>query len=60
MNGTHVTGVPVTTAWHVTGVPVNTALHVTGVPVNTAWHVLKLRMEERLPIWKAAAHIMNK
>lgn len=31
--------------------------HVTGVPVNTAWRFLKLRM---LPVWRVAAHIMNK
>jgi hypothetical protein len=32
----------------------------TWVPVNTAWRVLRLRMEERLPIWKVAANILNK
>jgi hypothetical protein len=30
------------------------------VPVTTAWHVLRLRMEERPPIWRVAANILNK
>jgi hypothetical protein len=30
------------------------------VPVTSAWLVLKLRMEERLPIWRVAANILNK
>jgi hypothetical protein len=30
------------------------------VPVTTAWRVLTLRMEERLPIWRVAANILNK
>jgi hypothetical protein len=30
------------------------------VPVNTARRVLGLRMEERPPIWKVAANILNK
>ena len=30
------------------------------VPVTTAWHVLRLRMEERPPIWRVAAIILNK
>ena len=30
------------------------------VPVTTACHVLRLRMEERPPIWKVAANILNK
>jgi hypothetical protein len=29
------------------------------VPVTTAWSVLSLRMEERPPIWKVAANILN-
>ena len=29
-------------------------------PVTTATRVLKLRMEERPPIWRAAANILNK
>jgi hypothetical protein len=29
------------------------------VPVATAWRVLSLRMEERPPIWKGAANILN-
>jgi hypothetical protein len=29
------------------------------VPVTTAWRVLRLRMEERLPIWRAAANTLN-
>jgi hypothetical protein len=30
------------------------------VPVTTAWRVLGLRMEERPPIWRLAANILNK
>ena len=30
------------------------------VPVNTAWRVFSLRMEERPPIWRPAASILNK
>ena len=30
------------------------------VPVNTAWYVLRLRKEERPPIWRVAANILNK
>src|SRR5215469_6156425 len=30
------------------------------VPVTTAWRVLRLRTEERLPIWRVAANILNK
>jgi hypothetical protein len=30
------------------------------VPVTTEWRVLRLRMEERPPIWKVAANILNK
>ena len=30
------------------------------VPVTAAWRVLKLRMEERLSIWRVAANILNK
>jgi len=30
------------------------------VPVTTAWRVLTLRMEERPPIWRVAANILNK
>jgi len=29
------------------------------VPVTTAWRVLRLRMEERPPIWRVAANILN-
>ena len=28
------------------------------VPVTTAWRVLRLRMEERPPIWRVAANIL--
>ena len=28
--------------------------------VTTAWRVLRLRMEERPPIWRVAANILNK
>ena len=30
------------------------------VPVTMAWHVLRLRMEERPPVWRVAANILNK
>jgi hypothetical protein len=30
------------------------------VPVTTTWRVLRLRMEERPPIWRMAANILNK
>jgi len=30
------------------------------VPVTTARRVLKLRMEERPPIWRVATNILNK
>ena len=30
------------------------------VPVTTAWHVLRLRMEERPPIWRVAVNKLNK
>jgi len=30
------------------------------VPVTTPWRVLRLRMEERPPIWRVAANIFNK
>jgi hypothetical protein len=30
------------------------------VPVTTAWRILRLRMEERPPIWRVAANILNK
>jgi len=30
------------------------------VPVTTAWRVLSLRMEERPPMWRVAANILNK
>jgi hypothetical protein len=30
------------------------------VPVTTALRVLRLRMEERFPIWRVAANILNK
>ena len=32
----------------------------TWVPVTTAWRVLRLRMEERPPIWRVAANKLNK
>ena len=34
--------------------------HDKWVPVTTAWRVLRLRMEERPPIWRVAANILNK
>ena len=30
------------------------------VPVTRAWRVLRLRIEERPPIWRVAANIFNK
>jgi hypothetical protein len=30
------------------------------VPVTTAWRVLRLRIEERPPIWRVAANILKK
>ena len=30
------------------------------IPVTTAWRVLRLRMEERPPIWRVAENILNK
>ena len=30
------------------------------VPVTTAWRVLRLRMEERPPLWRVAANMLNK
>ena len=29
------------------------------VPVTTAWRVLRLRMEERPPIWRVATNTLN-
>jgi hypothetical protein len=29
-------------------------------PSHHKWHVLRLLMEERLPIWRVAASILNK
>jgi len=34
--------------------------HDKWVPFTTAWRVLRLRIEERRPVWRAAANIMNK
>jgi hypothetical protein len=33
--------------------------YVSGVPVTTAWRVLRLRMEERPPIWRVDANKLN-
>jgi hypothetical protein len=30
------------------------------VPVTTAWRVLRLRMEERSPVWRLAVNKLNK
>jgi len=30
------------------------------VPVTFAWHVLRLRMEERPPVWRVTVIILNK
>ena len=35
-------------------------VHVQWVPVTTTWHVLRLRIEERPPIWRVAANKLNK
>jgi len=34
--------------------------HDKWIPVTTAWRVLTLRMEERPPVWRLAANILNK
>jgi hypothetical protein len=34
--------------------------HGKWVPVTTAWRVLRLRMEERPPIWRVASDKLNK
>jgi hypothetical protein len=34
--------------------------HDQWVPVATAWRVVGLRMEERPPIWRVAANVLNK
>ena len=31
-----------------------------GVPVTTAWSLIRMRMEERPPMWRVAANILNK
>jgi len=33
--------------------------HEKWVPVTTVWRILRLRMEERPPIWRVAANILN-
>ena len=35
-------------------------VHDNWVPVTTVWLVLRWRIEERLPIWRVAANILNK
>ena len=35
-------------------------IHDKWVPVTTEWCVLRMRMEERPPIWRVAANILNK
>ena len=35
-------------------------IHDKWVPVTTAWRFLRLRMEERPPIWRVAGNILNK
>ena len=35
-------------------------IHGKWVPVTTAWCVLRFQMEERPPIWRVAANILNK
>jgi hypothetical protein len=30
------------------------------IPVSTAWRILRLRMEERPPVWKVAKDVSNK
>jgi hypothetical protein len=34
--------------------------HDKWVPVTKKWGILRLRMEERQPIWRVAANILNK
>ena len=39
----------------------NSMLSITrAVPVTTAWRVLRLRIEERPPIWRVIANLLNK
>ena len=40
--------------------PVPILSQLNPVPVTTAWRALRLRMEERPPIWRVAANILNK
>jgi len=35
-------------------------LHDKWVPVTTAWRILRLQIEERTPVWRIAANILNK
>jgi hypothetical protein len=35
-------------------------LHDKWAPVTTAWRVLRLQIQERTPVWRIAANIMNK
>jgi hypothetical protein len=39
---------------------IKSEVHDKWVPVTTTWRVLSLRMDERPPIWKASATILNK
>jgi len=45
---------------HVTNFVIMTLYVLCWVPVTTARRVLKLRIEERPPIWRVAANILNK
>ena len=36
------------------------ACHYKWAPVTKAWRVLRMRIEERPPIWRVAANILNK
>jgi len=38
---------------------INIGSHDKWVHVTTAWRVLRLRMEERPPVWRVVANILN-
>jgi len=46
----------------VDGILFNTGnyIHDKWVPVTMAWYVIKLQMEDRPPVWRVAANILNK
>jgi hypothetical protein len=46
--------------WEFTKFILETIHVISEVPVTTAWRVVMLRMEERPPIWRVAANMLNK